>query len=64
MNAKYFHPAITVLLLLFCGAVWAQDDTLNWNSLTDEQRQVLGPVEESWDTLSLERREQIGRAHV
>ena len=58
MKARYFHPAI-VALLLTCSATWAQDDTLNWNSLTDEQRQVLSPLEENWDTLSLERRQRL-----
>ena len=59
MKAKTLHPALAVLLLLMSSDVWAQDDNLNWNELTDQQRQVLGSMEENWDTLSLERRERL-----
>ena len=64
MKAKYFHPAIAIALLLVSSAALAQDEQLNWNSLTDEQRQVLSSLEESWDTLSLERRERLAEGAV
>ena len=59
MKVKYFHSAVVTLLLIFSGAITAQDDQLNWSSLTQEQQQVLNPLSETWDTLPIERRTRL-----
>jgi predicted Fe-S protein YdhL (DUF1289 family) len=59
MKAKYFYPAVATVLLILSGTVAAQDDRMNWSSLTEEQRQVLGPLAENWDTLPIERRARL-----
>ena len=59
MKTKYFYPAVATALLMLSGAVTAQDDQMNWSSLTEEQQQVLGPLAESWDTLPVERRTRL-----
>ncbi|MCH8302809.1 MAG: hypothetical protein IH912_08655, partial [Proteobacteria bacterium] len=54
MKAKVLLAAIAALLLI-SGAALAQDNQVNWNSLTDAQQQVLGPMAENWATLPIER---------
>jgi len=58
MKAKYLLPAVATVLLI-SGVAMAQDDEVNWNSLTEAQQQVLGPVAENWDSLPIERRARL-----
>ena len=58
MKANYLLPAIAAMLML-SGVAMAQDDEVNWGSLTEEQQQVLGPYAENFDTLPAERRVRL-----
>ena len=58
MKAKTMLAAVATVLLI-SGVAMAQDDEVNWNSLTETQQQVLGPVAENWDTLPIERRARL-----
>ena len=48
-----------VSLLLFAGAALAQDSPVDWEGLSDEQREVLTPFDGSWQTLDAERQQRL-----
>ncbi len=58
MKVKYLLPAVATVLLI-SGVAMAQDDEVNWNSLTEAQQQVLGPMAENWESLPIERRARL-----
>lgn len=52
---------VVMVLLLLGGASLAQDEGVSWNELTDGQREVLGQLEASWDSLPVERQLRLSR---
>ena len=53
--------ALATLCVIAISNVYAEDTSLNWAQLTEDQHKVLSPLASEWDTL---RPWQIGRAHV
>ena len=58
MKVKYLLPAIAVASML-SGAAVAQDNQMNWNSLSESQKQVLNPYADDWDSMDIERRGRL-----
>ena len=56
MKAKVL---IVIATLLAVSAATADDNGIAWDSLTEEQQQVLGPYIESWDSLAPQRQQRL-----
>jgi hypothetical protein len=50
---------IALALMLLSGAALADDSSVSWTQLTDEQRKVLNPLASEWDTLRPWQREKM-----
>ncbi|MFQ6006009.1 MAG: DUF3106 domain-containing protein, partial [Woeseia sp.] len=59
MKAEWMVSIFASLLLVISGASMAQDENISWDSLSEEQQRVLGPIADSWDTLVPERQARL-----
>jgi len=58
-QARLTLRVIFLLAMLFNGIAFANDTTVTWVQLNDEQRQVLNPLAAEWDTLRPWQREKM-----
>ena len=59
MNRKYRIAILAALALSVSNIAMGQDAASNWDSLTEQQREVLSPYAEQWATLPAERRQRL-----